>query len=66
MSDPLSSAVLSLFHVRARTTAPCDLYFNCNYGGGTQTNTSGWGGFNWGNRNYRGTQTNVAGKGTPG
>ena len=40
--------------------------FNCNHGGGTQTNTTGEGGFNWGNTNYGGTQTNTAGVGTNG
>jgi hypothetical protein len=38
---------------------------NINSGGGTQTCASGWGGFNWGNVNYGGTQSNSAGVGYP-
>jgi hypothetical protein len=52
--------VLSMFTVRFSTAPICDKYFNCSYGG-TQTNTAGSGGYNWGNVTYGGTQTNSAG-----
>ncbi|MGH3990038.1 MAG: hypothetical protein ACRDTZ_22400 [Pseudonocardiaceae bacterium] len=65
MSDPLSSAVLSLFHVRARTTAQCDssntstnMMQFCTVGNLLSRNRR--------NRNIGGTQTNTAGVGTDG
>ncbi|MGH3481318.1 MAG: hypothetical protein ACRDQD_31440 [Nocardioidaceae bacterium] len=64
MSDPLSSAVLSLFQVSARTaTCPPS---NFNFFGGSQTCAAGPGGRNLFNFNFGGKQSNTAGRGTPG
>ncbi|MGH3774894.1 MAG: hypothetical protein ACRDRR_04035 [Pseudonocardiaceae bacterium] len=63
MSDPLSSAVLSLFQVSART-APCPPP-NFNFGG-TQTCAAGPGGSNLFNFTFGGKQRNTAGRGTSG
>lgn len=58
--------VLSLFSISVKQPPDCDSFFNCFSGGGTQSNTTGFGGFNFGNMTFGGTQVNSAGVGTPG
>jgi hypothetical protein len=58
--------VLSLFTMSAKQPKMCDQYGNCYSSGGTQTNSTGMGGFNSGNDTYSGTQTNTAGMGDKG
>lgn len=72
MSDPLTSAVLSLFQVSARAAAQCPPprnFGNFNSPGGTQTCNAGAGGRNFFNFNFGGagsTQNNTAGVSKPG
>lgn len=61
MSDPLSSAVLSLFQVRARTGARTAAQCPNPPNTANQTNFSGLFGCNFGNVSTGGMQTNSAG-----